>query len=84
MNARDLFDPKLKTVDGMPMTKKVSVVEEGRNYFRVEAQLTEDTGRLRPGMAGIGKVAVGERQLIWIWTHTFVDWLRLELWAWWP
>lgn len=61
----------------------VSVSEEGRNYFRVEARLTEPTERLRPGMSGVGKVAVGERKLIWIWTHGLVDWLRLKLWAWW-
>lgn len=61
----------------------VSVSEEGRNYFRVEAALTEPDDRLRPGMSGVGKVEVGERKLIWIWTHGLVDWLRLKLWAWW-
>jgi RND family efflux transporter MFP subunit len=61
----------------------VSVSEEGRNYFRVEASLTEPTERLRPGMSGVGKVEVGERKLIWIWTHGLIDWARLKLWAWW-
>jgi hypothetical protein len=35
-------------------------------------------------MQGVGKVEVGERRLIWIWTHRIVDWLRLWIWAWWP
>jgi hypothetical protein len=33
-------------------------------------------------MDGIGKINVGERRLIWIWTHGMFDWLRLQLWNW--
>ncbi len=36
--------------------------------------------RLRPGMEGVGKVQVGDRKLIWIWTRYLVDWLRIQLW----
>jgi hypothetical protein len=61
----------------------VSVQEEGRNYFRVEARLIEASDRLRPGMEGIGKVYVDRRKLIWIWTHEMIDWLRLWVWSWW-
>lgn len=60
----------------------ISTPQDGRNYFRVEAQLEPATVRLRPGMEGIGKVEVGERKLIWIWTHTLVEWLRLASWRW--
>lgn len=60
----------------------ISTPQDGRNYFRVEAQLERVTVRLRPGMEGIGKVEVGERKLIWIWTHTLVEWLRLATWRW--
>ncbi len=60
----------------------ISTPQDGRNYFRVEAQLDQATVRLRPGMEGIGKVEVGERKLIWIWTHPLVDWLRLWAWKW--
>lgn len=64
----------------------VSTQQDGRNVFRVEARL--DNGphlaRLRPGMEGVGKVVVGEASLLWIWTHGFVDWLRLSLWNWAP
>jgi multidrug resistance efflux pump len=58
----------------------VSTAKEGRNFFQVEAQLTTPSDRLRPGMEGVGKIVVGERRLIWIWTHGLIDWLRI--WAW--
>jgi len=62
----------------------VSTAEDGSNFFKVEASLADPLEHLRPGMQGVGKVEVGERKLIWIWTHRIVDWLRLWVWAWWP
>ncbi len=62
----------------------VSVAREGRNYFRVEARLENTSPRLRPGMEGIGKVTIGERRFIWIWTRELTDWLYLKMWRWWP
>jgi RND family efflux transporter MFP subunit len=62
----------------------VLTAREGRNYFRVEAQLSGESRRLRPGMEGVGKVEIGERRLLWIWTHEMVDWVRLKLWTWLP
>ena len=62
----------------------VSTSEDGRNYFRVEAQLDDASARLRPGMEGVGKIAVGQRKLVWIWTHPLTDWLRLAAWKWLP
>lgn len=62
----------------------VSTAEEGRNYFRVEAKMEGSGERLRPGMEGVGKVAIGERRLIWIWTHKLIDWMRLAFWTWTP
>lgn len=64
----------------------VSVVEEGRNYFRAEAQLasSDAAAKLRPNMEGVAKVAVGERSLLWVWTHRFTDWLRVAWWQWTP
>lgn len=60
----------------------VAVSREGRSYFRVEALLAHTSDRLRPGMEGVAKVETGRSRLIWIWTHKFVDWLRLTLWTW--
>ena len=62
----------------------VSESKEGRNYFRVEAELEKQKDFLRPGMPGVGKILIGERQLIWIWSRPLIDWLRLTLWTWWP
>jgi len=62
----------------------VSTAEDGSNFFKVEASLANPPEHLRPGMQGVGKVEVGERKLLWIWTHRIVDWLRLWVWAWWP
>lgn len=59
----------------------VTITAQGRNYFRVEATLDQPTQLLRPGMEGIAKVEMGQRKLIWIWTHTMVDRLRLWFWA---
>jgi hypothetical protein len=62
----------------------VSTTQEGRNFFRVEANLESPSARVRPGMEGIGKIVTGERKLIWIWTHSLLDWLRLAAWKWLP
>ena len=73
----------------MPFTVRsitpVSAQQDGHNVFRVEAQLdVADRSRLRPGMEGVGKVVVGRANLLWVWTHGFVDWLRLAFWSWLP
>ena len=62
----------------------ISSSQDGHNFFRVEAQVEKPSLRLRPGMEGIGKVEVGQRSLLWIWTHGLTDWLRLALWRWSP
>jgi multidrug resistance efflux pump len=60
----------------------VAVAREGRNFFRVEATLEQHDPRLRPGMEGVAKVKAGTRSQVWIWTHRFLDWARLQLWIW--
>jgi len=62
----------------------VAIAEDGRNFFRVEARPVGPGPDLRPGMEGVAKLDVGRRQLIWIWTHSLVDWLRLWVWTWMP
>jgi RND family efflux transporter MFP subunit len=63
----------------------VNTAKEGRNFFRVEAALAQSPGpRLRPGMEGVGKIYIDDRKLVWIWTHSFTDWVRLWLWSWMP
>lgn len=75
--------------DPIPLTiskiTPIATAKDGRNYFRVEAQLTGTAPQtLRPGMEGVGKVNTGEQQLWWIMTHTFSDWVRVSLWNWMP
>ncbi len=63
----------------------VATQRDGLNLFAVEAAIEGGAPPgLRPGMEGVGKVVVGERSLLWIWTHGFFDWLRLALWKWMP
>jgi multidrug efflux pump subunit AcrA (membrane-fusion protein) len=85
--------PGVLTLSGMPnhymafsvqQITPVSTAQEGRNYFRVEARLHEASDGVRPGMEGVGKIIAGERKLIWIWTHNFINWVRLTTWKWLP
>ena len=62
----------------------VAVSEDGNNFFRVEAKLTMNAENFRPGMEGISKVNIGDRKLIWIWTHDMIDWLRMWSWSLFP
>ena len=63
---------------------EVARADDGSNIFRIEAALSEKPELLRPGMEGIGKVEIGQRKLLWIWTHELVDWVKLWVWSWWP
>jgi RND family efflux transporter MFP subunit len=62
----------------------ITTAEDGRNYFRVEADLDKLSPRLRPGMEGVGKINVDRRLVVQIWTRSFITWLRLGLWSWLP
>lgn len=75
------------TEESLPFrVKNISVPEanDGRNVFRVEAQLEHAKTALRPGMQGVAKIEVGERSLLWIWTHSAWHWLILQAWKWSP
>ena len=58
----------------------VSANEGGHNYFRVEAVMDNHSDLMRPGMEGISKIEIGREKLLWIWTRSLVDWLRLFVW----
>jgi Barrel-sandwich domain of CusB or HlyD membrane-fusion/GAF domain len=62
----------------------VTVAEEGRNSFRIEARLTELGPHLRPGMEGVAKIETGQRSLVWIWMRAVIEWLRLVAWKYLP
>jgi multidrug resistance efflux pump len=54
---------------------------DGRNYFEVEGKLNSVPAAMRPGLQGVAKIRSVDRSLLWIWTHRFVDWMRITLWS---
>lgn len=68
----------------MPITidriTPVAMQRSDRNGFRVEATVTGDLTRLRPGMTGVARIAIDEQPVIAIWTRPFLDWLGLLWW----
>ncbi len=58
----------------------MAVSGEGNSFFRVEASFENTSTELRPGMEGIARIDIGERKLLWIWTHKLID--RINLWLW--
>lgn len=60
----------------------VATAQDGRNFYRVEARLKQDSPLLLPGMEGVGKIGAGQRKLGWVLLHGLFDWLRLNLWSW--
>lgn len=58
----------------------VAVSGDGHSYFRVEGRLESQPPQLRPGMRGVAKVTVDRRSVLWLWTHAFVDRVRLLIW----
>ncbi|MCP3987043.1 MAG: HlyD family secretion protein, partial [bacterium] len=60
----------------------VAETHDGLNTFRVEAELEQASTRLRPGMEGVGKIDIGQRRLVWIWSRSLIEWFRLWSWRW--
>ena len=57
---------------------------DGRNTFRVEAELHDPDRLLRPGMEGVGKICIDRRPVLEIWLRPVLAWLRMTIWTWWP
>lgn len=67
--------------------QKVAVMHQQDDVaitYRTEASLESDVVDLRPGMEGIGKIYIDDRNYLWIWTHRMADWVRMKMWAWLP
>ncbi|WP_245673466.1 efflux RND transporter periplasmic adaptor subunit [Endozoicomonas ascidiicola] len=62
-----------------PLTEAV----DGATYFIVEGEIHSETGLIQPGMEGIGKITIDERNLLGIWLRETREWLQLKLWSWW-
>jgi RND family efflux transporter MFP subunit len=54
--------------------------KEGANVFKVYAKLDHINGDWLPGMAGEARIDFEKRSLAWIWTHRFIDFVRIKLW----
>jgi multidrug efflux pump subunit AcrA (membrane-fusion protein) len=55
---------------------------EGRNVFEVEAELTQSSANLRPGLAGHARIHVGQRPLMIGWAMRAADRTRMAWWTW--
>ena len=62
----------------------VATAEDGRNFFRVEADLLARDLPLRPGMEGVGKIDIEERPMLWVLGRSLIERTRLMIWAWLP
>ena len=67
----------------------VAAAEDGRNNFRVEAQVQPspsdqpggDARHIQPGLEGVAKVVAGEHSLLWVVFHRLFDWMRYTAWS---
>ncbi|MFT5697764.1 MAG: multidrug resistance efflux pump [Desulforhopalus sp.] len=73
--------PKEKHHFSLSKITPVSTAKDGSNSFRVEASLQEISEKLRPGMKGYGKITVGRKPLIWLWTRTLRAKIRHLVWT---
>ncbi len=71
-----VFDIKVDEID------PAAVAKEQGNIFMLRASFEgESSDWWRPGMSGVAKVNVGDRNIFWIMTHRTVDFFRM--WLWW-
>ncbi len=71
-----VFDIKVDEID------PAAVAKEQGNIFMLRASFeNEASSWWRPGMSGVAKVNVGDRNIFWILTHRTVDFFRM--WLWW-
>ncbi|MFT6434605.1 MAG: biotin carboxyl carrier protein [Candidatus Azotimanducaceae bacterium] len=71
-----VFDIKVDEID------PAAVAKEQGNVFMLKASFEgEASNWWRPGMSGVAKIDVGDRNIFWILTHRTVDFFRM--WLWW-
>ena len=73
--------PDLKFPINVQRIDPVSVTEEGVNVYLIRAAFPEEVSPWwRPGMSGVAKINVGKRNILWIFTHRTIDFLRIFFW----
>ena len=55
-------------------------VVDGRNVFRVRAELLTPQPWAKPGIEGVAKIDAGQAPIGWVWTREAVNWVRMKLW----
>ncbi len=73
--------PSVKYDIRLKHLQPVATVVDGKNVFRMEAELLNPDASIRPGMTGVAKISAGERSRIWLWTHALVNRLRIWIWS---
>lgn len=58
-------------------------VKDGKSHYRIEALVIQNPESMRPGMEGVGKIAIDRRNLFSIWTRDLREWWMLQRWSWW-
>ncbi len=53
---------------------------DGENVFTVYATMLKTSPSWKPGVAGEARIDIQQKPLAWIWTHKFIDYVRLKLW----
>jgi multidrug resistance efflux pump len=77
-----------RTFEGRVTRIAPAVVQPGvggrtERTVRVEVELPNPDGVLRPGMTGYARISSGERRAIEVLTRRFRRFVRVEFWSWW-
>ncbi len=73
--------PDLKFPVRVDRVDPVAVTQDEKNVYLVRALLPDKPEAWwRPGMSGVAKINVGKRNILWIFAHRTIDFLRILLW----
>ena len=73
--------PHLKFPINIERIDPAAVVDDKGNIFIVRSVFEDEIAEWwRPGMSGVAKINVGKRNILWIFTHRTIDFLRILLW----
>ncbi len=73
--------PDLKFPVRVDRVDPVAVTQDERNVYLARALLPDKPETWwRPGMSGVAKINVGKRNILWIFAHRTIDFLRILLW----
>ncbi len=61
-----------------------ALTHDGHHFFQIEAVLAPNSAQhlLHTGLAGIAKIRIGQRPLLWIWSHHIIARVEYKIWCW--